>query len=180
MSFILESQLQALSTQRAQCEFNSFAYDGLLFSAASASLRPLRQERLAVFSCAIRRVCLLLLYLALGFASTAQAQEFVEAPRVVAALAQGQAAERGKGVRKNMSLAIEFYCDAATMGSSEGFFRIGRMLAKAPGKQRNLPLANAYLALAARAYCTTRRWKTPESMKSAPIIWAKTTPSRST
>ena len=136
--------------RRAQSKFNSFAFDGLLFSAASASLRPRRQERLAVFSCAIRRVCLLFLYLALGFASTAQAQEFVEAPRVVAALAQGQAAERGKGVRKNMSLAIEFYCDAATMGSSEGFFRIGRMLAKAPGKQRNLPLANAYLALAAR------------------------------
>ena len=92
-----------------------------------------------------RRLRLVFLYAPLLLASSTQAQEFVEAPRVVAALAQGQAAERGKGVRKSMTLAIEFYCDAATMGSSEGFFRIGRMLAKAPKKQRNVPLANAYL-----------------------------------
>ena len=98
----------------------------------------------------VRQLRLVLLACLFLISSSARAQEFVEAPRVVAALAQGQAAERGKGVRKSMSLAIEFYCDAATMGSSEGFFRIGRMLSKAPGKQRNLPVANAYLALAAR------------------------------
>ena len=83
-------------------------------------------------------------------ASSVQAQGYVEAPRVVAALAQGFAAERGIGIRQNPGLAIELYCDAATMGSSEGFFRIGRMLAKGAPKLRNPRLANAYLALAAR------------------------------
>ena len=79
----------------------------------------------------------------------AQASAYVEAPRIVAALEQGQAAERGVGIRKNTGLAIEFYCDAATMGSSEGFFRIGRMFMR-ERKLRSPRLANAYLALAAR------------------------------
>lgn len=79
----------------------------------------------------------------------AQAFAYVEAPRVVAALAQGQAAERGVGIPKNPGLAIEFYCDAGAMGSSEGFFRIGRMFMR-ERKLRNQRLANAYLALAAR------------------------------
>jgi len=83
-------------------------------------------------------------------ASNAFAQAYVEAPRVVAALEQGYAAERGVGIRQNPRLAIELYCDAATMGSSEGFFRIGRMLSQGAPNLRNLPLANAYLALAAR------------------------------
>jgi len=83
-------------------------------------------------------------------ASIALAQGFVEAPRVVAALEQGLAAERGVGLRQNYALAIQLYCDAATMGSSEGFFRIGRMLAQGSPRLRNPSLANAYLALAAR------------------------------
>ncbi len=78
----------------------------------------------------------------------AQAQGYDEAPRVVATLAQGLAAEHGIGIRQNIDLATELYCDAASMGSSEGFFRIGRMLAQRSPKQRSL--ANAYLALAAR------------------------------
>ena len=77
----------------------------------------------------------------------AQAQGYDEAPRVVATLAQGLAAEHGIGIRQNIDLATELYCDAASMGSSEGFFRIGRMLAQRSPKQRSL--ANAYLALAA-------------------------------
>ena len=96
----------------------------------------------------IRRLLATLLLLA-GLLTGAQAGAFVEAPRVVAALAQGQAAERGVGIRKNPGLAIELYCDAATMGSSEGFFRIGRMFMR-ERKLRNPRLANAYLALAAR------------------------------
>lgn len=91
-----------------------------------------------------------LLPLTIFLASSAHAQGYAEAPRVVAALAQGLAAERGIGIRQNTGLAAEFYCDAATMGSSEGFFRIGRMLTQASPKLRNPRLANAYLALAAR------------------------------
>ncbi len=99
----------------------------------------------------IRRLAPVLLF---ALAPAAQAQDsppgYIEAPRVVAALAQGFAAERGIGLRKNPGLAIELYCDAATMGSSEGFFRVGRMLLKGPPGLRNPRLANAYLALAAR------------------------------
>ena len=76
--------------------------------------------------------------------------EVYEAPRVLAALAQGQAAERGVGLKNNPYLAIELYCDAGTMGSPEGFFRVGRILARGPKMLRNPRLANAYLALAAR------------------------------
>jgi len=93
---------------------------------------------------------LLLLPFAFLLASGAQAQGYAEAPRVVAALAQGLAAERGIGISQNPDLAIELYCDAATMGSSEAFFRIGRLLAEGSRKLHSRRLANAYLALAAR------------------------------
>lgn len=73
-----------------------------------------------------------------------------EAPRVVAALEQGRAAELGIGVRRNVFLAIALYCDAGTMGSPEGFFRVGRVLATGPQHVRDARVANAYLALATR------------------------------
>lgn len=99
----------------------------------------------------------------------ARAQGFVEAPRVVAALAQGMAAERGIGIRKNGLLAIEFYCDAATMGSSEGFFRIGRMLSSRSSKLHNPRLANAYLALAARLGHREASMRHDPQIENAPI-----------
>lgn len=74
----------------------------------------------------------------------------IEAPRARAALEQGLAVETGVGLRRNLQLAVRLYCDAATMGSAEGFFRIGRILAHGPGYLRNPPRANAYFALAAR------------------------------
>lgn len=98
----------------------------------------------------MKRLIPALLLLAFVPGSSAQAEAYLEAPRVVAALAQGLAAERGIGIRQNSGLAIELYCDAGTMGSSEGFFRIGRLLLKGPPRLRNPSLANAYLALAAR------------------------------
>ena len=91
-----------------------------------------------------------LLLVACGLCSTVQAEVYSEAPRVVAVLAQGLAAERGIGIRENPGLAIELYCDAGAMGSSEGFFRIGRLLSEGSPRLRNPRLANAYLALAAR------------------------------
>lgn len=95
------------------------------------------------------RLIPLLLLIAAVSASPANAEPLTEAPRVVAALEQGRAAETGKGVGKNLILAVRLYCDAAAMGSPEGFSRIGRMLATAPGSLRNPGMANAYLALAA-------------------------------
>ncbi len=80
----------------------------------------------------------------------ARAESYIEAPRVTAALQQGHAAEFGVGIRRNLLLAVALYCDAGTMGSPEGFFRVGRVLASAPRPLRNPALANAYLALAAR------------------------------
>lgn len=82
--------------------------------------------------------------------AVAQAESYIEAPRVTAALQQGHAAEFGVGIRRNPLLAVALYCDAGTMGSPEGFFRVGRVLASAPRPLRNQALANAYLALAAR------------------------------
>ncbi|OQW77478.1 MAG: lytic transglycosylase [Proteobacteria bacterium ST_bin11] len=92
---------------------------------------------------------LLLLVAAIIVVSSVHAAEFDEAPRVQAALEQGLAAEKGKGVGRNLWLAIRLYCDAATMGSPEGFMRIGRVLATGHGLARKPEVANAYLALAA-------------------------------
>lgn len=85
------------------------------------------------------------------FASVAAAEPVDdEAPRVVAALQQGRTAETGIGLKKHPRLAISLYCDAGGMGSAEGFFRVGRVLAKGAVQVRNPALANAYFALAAR------------------------------
>ena len=109
---------------------------------------PMSSSRISL----ARRLIVLLLALVAPWAVVAgeDTTAYVEAPRVVAALEQGYAAEHGVGLRANPRLAIELYCAAGTMGSSEGFFRVGRLLAKGPARVRNLPLANAYLALAAR------------------------------
>ena len=92
---------------------------------------------------------LLFACIALLAAATTRAQALeLEAPRAVAALEQGLAAELGLGLRRNVPLAIRLYCDAAITGSAEGFFRIGRILARGPAHLRNQALANAYLAQA--------------------------------
>lgn len=102
----------------------------------------------------LSRVCSLLPILWFWVAAPALAADDrvleLEAPRVIAALEQGLAAELGTGLRRNPQLAIALYCDAGTLGSAEGFFRIGRILAIGPQHLRNPALANAYFALAAR------------------------------
>lgn len=94
----------------------------------------------------------LLLACAGGLLASVAAAEPIndEAPRVVAALEQGRAAETGIGLKQHPRLAIALYCDAGGMGSAEGFFRVGRVLATGPRYVRNPALANAYFALAAR------------------------------
>ncbi|MCF8178569.1 MAG: lytic transglycosylase domain-containing protein [Sulfuritalea sp.] len=94
---------------------------------------------------------------------------FEEAPRVVATLEQGLAAETGVGLRRDPALAITFYCDAGTMGSSEGFFRVGRILAKGPRNLRHPALGNAYLALAARLGHHRARMLHDDSIANAPM-----------
>ena len=99
-----------------------------------------------------RRACqLLFVCVALQAAPMVRAETLaLEAPRAVAALEQGLAAEQGIGLRRNARLAIRLYCDAAIMGSAEGFFRIGRVLLRGPVHLRNPALANAYFAQAAQ------------------------------
>jgi TPR repeat protein len=97
----------------------------------------------------LRLLPFILFLIAAVSGSPVRADVFEEAPRVLAALEQGRAAETGKGVSKNLQEAVRLYCDAATMGGPEGYFRIGRLLATAPGSMRNPRLANAYLAMAA-------------------------------
>ncbi len=98
-----------------------------------------------------RTASLFLLLVATAAAGApARVDSYLEAPRVAAALEQGRAAELGIGIRKNHLLAVALYCDAGTMGSPEGFFRVGRLLASGPRALRNAAVANAYLALAAR------------------------------
>ncbi len=90
-------------------------------------------------------------------------------PRVVAALEQGLAAELGSGLVRNPELAIALYCDAGTLGSPEGFFRVGRILALGPPYLRNPALANAYFALAARLGHRAATDAFDEAVPSAPL-----------
>ncbi len=73
-----------------------------------------------------------------------------EAPRIVAALEQGEAAEHGIGGYRRPWLALAFYCDAGAMGSAEGYYRLGRLLSEPHTVVRDPDLGSAYLALAAR------------------------------
>lgn len=90
-------------------------------------------------------------------------------PRVVAALEQGLAAEIGTGLGANPELAIALYCDAGTLGSPEGFFRVGRILAIGPAFMRNPSLANAYFALAARLGHLAAVDAYDQAIESAPL-----------
>lgn len=93
---------------------------------------------------------LLFALLLLGGSSAFAAGASGEAPRVVAALEQGAAAEAGIGGIRRPALAMALYCDAGVMGSAEGFYRVGRLLRGRNSTLHNPALANAYLALAAR------------------------------
>lgn len=78
------------------------------------------------------------------------AEQADDAPQLVALLEQGQAAEKGIGGFKRPGLALALYCDAGEMGSSEGFFHVGRILQSPASVWHKPALANAYLALASR------------------------------
>lgn len=92
----------------------------------------------------------LLLSLCLGSALAHPGADDVFPPRVRAALDQGRAAEKGVGMKRNVSAALALYCDAGAMGSAEGFYRIGRVLSGGPPGYRDKPTANAFFALAIR------------------------------
>lgn len=95
-----------------------------------------------------RWLCCALICLSCGWVGAAD--DAAEAPRIVAALEQGEAAERGIGGYRRPWLALTFYCDAGTMGSAEGYYRLGRLLRESHAVVHDPALGNAYLALAAR------------------------------
>ncbi|HHQ4542786.1 TPA: lytic transglycosylase domain-containing protein [Aeromonas veronii] len=92
----------------------------------------------------------LLLFLSLLLAGTpramAQGRDFRQAPKALTAIKQGQVAQQHGHLQK----AIALYCVAASTGSPEGYFRIGRLLATGPASVRSAKMANSYLAMAMR------------------------------
>lgn len=79
----------------------------------------------------------------------ALANDDVDSPRAMAALAQGSAAETGRNGVSQPWVALALYCDAGMMGSVEGYYRVGLLLRKRNAVFEAPALANAYLALAA-------------------------------
>lgn len=73
-----------------------------------------------------------------------------EAPRVRALLAQGWAAESGDGQFENDFLAAALYCEAARLGSGEGYFRTGLIYARGRRFPRDLAVARVLFAQAAQ------------------------------
>ncbi|MGY3944029.1 lytic transglycosylase domain-containing protein [Aeromonas tecta] len=84
------------------------------------------------------------LLLLLATTST-HADSFRQAPKAMNALRQGAAIERS-----NPRQAIAYYCNAASLGNPEAYFRIGRLLARGPQGIRSARYANTYLAMAMR------------------------------
>ena len=73
-----------------------------------------------------------------------------EAPRVRAALEQAWAAESDQGYAQDIRLALVLYCHAGISGSSEGYYRIGRIFLEAPPDIKDETKARSYLAVAAQ------------------------------
>lgn len=96
-------------------------------------------------------VPLLILLLAAATCRAQEAPQFEEeAPRVRALLEQAWSAESGKGYMLDPQLALALYCHAGLSGSSEGFFRLGRLLIQGPSDLRNVAKGRGYLALASQ------------------------------
>lgn len=84
-------------------------------------------------------------FLLLLATTSSHADTFRQAPKAMSALRQGAAMERS-----NPRQAIAHYCNAASLGNPEAYFRIGRLLASGPQGIRSARHANAYLAMAMR------------------------------
>lgn len=95
-----------------------------------------------------RIIACALIWLACGCADAGDTD--LDPPQALASLEQGAAAEKGIGGFRRPWLALALYCDAGTLGSTEGFYRVGRLLRERKSTLHNPAMANAYLALAAR------------------------------
>jgi hypothetical protein len=73
-----------------------------------------------------------------------------EPPRNRALLEQAWSAESGEGYSQDIYLALMLYCHAGLYGSSEGYYRIGRVYAYGPSELRDEEKARGYFALASQ------------------------------
>ena len=94
----------------------------------------------------MKRICILFFIFTMCMARAGPGGDEGVPPRVAALLEQGLSAEK---YRRNDEQAVALYCDAARMGSPEGYFRVGRILRKGRGKSRRR-MANAHFAMAAQ------------------------------
>lgn len=72
----------------------------------------------------------------------------LEAPRVRAMLERASSAEAGRGESVNPELAAGLYCAAASYGSLEAQYRLGRMLLAGRGMPRNVSMAATLFSIA--------------------------------
>lgn len=75
------------------------------------------------------------------------AEEF---PRLRALLEQAWAAEAGRGQFRNEALAVALYCEAARLGSIEGYYRVGLIYFSGNAFLRNPDIAASFFSVASR------------------------------
>ena len=96
----------------------------------------------AALACALVVPCVLA-----QVASTADAALLdLDGPAVRAVLERAAAAESGRPPK--LELAAELYCRAASYGSLEAAFRLGRMVLAGRGMPRDLPMAATLFSIA--------------------------------
>src|SRR5215471_12966334 len=69
--------------------------------------------------------------------------------RIPALIEQGRAYEHGEGVPRNVSRAVDLYCEAARLGNAEAQFDLGWIYANGRGVPRNDALASLFFEMAA-------------------------------
>lgn len=75
----------------------------------------------------------------------------LESPYVKTLLEHASAAESGRTQPRNLMRAAQFYCEAASFGSLEAQYRLGRMYLDGRGLPRSLAIAATLLGIAARS-----------------------------
>jgi soluble lytic murein transglycosylase-like protein len=67
-----------------------------------------------------------------------------------ALVAQGNRFQHGEGVRRDLTQALAFYCQAAKLGQAQGYYEMGWMYANARGVERNDGVARYLFEQAAK------------------------------
>lgn len=73
-----------------------------------------------------------------------------EPPQLRALLEHGWATESGIGHTRNEWLAAALYCEAAQLGSAEGYYRVGLIYLSGKNSPQNKPMAAAFFSIASQ------------------------------